>query len=119
MHNHIATPSAPQLILYDPISPSDPILHVNTLTHTLFCVVKIRCPDLTIMSGVVIVSPADQSFMSRTSYVCNDGYALKGDGNRICQMNDTWNGTDPECGEWFLFQTSCIYATSIYSYNFY
>ena len=63
------------------------------------------CPDLSIPNGVVTISPADQGYLSRTTYECNDGFALKGDGNRVCQMDDTWNGTDPECGKWFNFSS--------------
>ena len=70
-------------------------------TH-YFYVVKIMCPDLNIQNGVVTISPADQGYLSRTMYECNPGFALKGDGNRVCQMDSMWNGTDPECGEWFL-----------------
>ena len=78
------------------------VLHVHAhITYYLF-VVKIMCPDLSIPNGVVTISPADQGFLSRTTYECGDGYALKGDDNRVCQMDDSWNGTNPECGEWFL-----------------
>ena len=54
------------------------------------------------MNGVVGTSPPGRVFMSRTIYTCNDGYALKGDGNRVCQVDSMWNGTDPECGKWLL-----------------
>ena len=63
------------------------------------------CPDLTITNGVVTISPADRGLLSRTTYECNPGFALKGDGNRVCQMDSTWNGTDPECGELFKFSS--------------
>ena len=69
------------------------------------------CPDLTISNGTVDTSPPGRVFNSRTIYTCDEGYALKGDGNRVCQIDSTWDGTDPECGMWFL----CIYSTS-YSY---
>ena len=60
---------------------------------------KVVCPDLDIMNGDVTISPADRGLMSRTMYECDPGFALKGSGNRVCQIDDTWNGTDPECGE--------------------
>ena len=88
--------------------PHIPNTHTHTDTH-YFCVVEIMCPDLDIMNGDVTISPADRGLMSRVMYDCDPGFALKGDGNRVCQMDDTWNGTDPECGEWFIFQTSCSY----------
>ena len=107
------TAAATQLILYDPISSSDPVIIYNhpiavnlvdrqlilTHSHTLFCVEPVICPDLTIMNGMVITSPANRTYMSTTSYVCDEGFVLKGDGNRMCQIDDTWTGTDPECGE--------------------
>ena len=68
-------------------------------THTE----RIICPDLTIANGVVGTSPPGQVFMSRTIYSCNDGFALKGDGNRVCQIDSMWNGTDPECGKWYVY----------------
>ena len=78
-------------------------MHVLThTTHAHTSTERIICPDLSIMNGVVGTSPPGRVFMSRTIYTCNDDFALKGDGNRVCQMNSTWNGTDPECGKWFL-----------------
>ena len=64
------------------------------------------CPDLTIMTGTVSISPPGRLLNSRTIYTCDKGYGLKGDDNRICREDNTWSGTDPECGKWFL----CIYS---------
>jgi len=60
---------------------------------------KIICPDPPISNGIVNISPPDRSFESRTEYICDPGFALKGDGNRVCQMNGNWNGSDPECAD--------------------
>ena len=59
----------------------------------------IQCPDLTIANGNVSIIPPGGQFTSRTIYTCNEGFALMRDGNRICQENSAWNGTDPECGK--------------------
>ena len=85
--------------------------HIQYTHTTLFFVVKVVCPDVSIRNGDVTISPADRGLMSRTVYDCYPGYALKGNGNRVCQIDDTWNGTDPECGEWFIFQTNYSYHT--------
>ena len=62
------------------------------------------CPPLSIMNGIVGSSPPDWVFNSTSVYTCEEGYALKGDGNRVCRIDGTWNGTDPECGKLFLFK---------------
>ena len=59
----------------------------------------IRCPDLTVSNGIVVVSPNDQSLDSVATYSCNSGYSLEGgDRQRYCQNNGLWNGTAPTCG---------------------
>ena len=60
------------------------------------------CPDLNITNGVVGYSPPGRLLNTMTVYDCDSGYALRGNGNRICQEDRSWNGTDPECGKWFL-----------------
>ena len=59
----------------------------------------IQCPDLTILNGQITISPAGRQLGSRTTYACNRGFALKGDGNRVCQEDSTWSGVDPQCGK--------------------
>ena len=73
---------------------------IHTFTHIHYFVVEqIVCPVLTISNGVVDTSPPGQVFNSRTTYTCDPGYTLRGDSNRVCQEDGTWNGTDPECGK--------------------
>ena len=57
------------------------------------------CPDLIILNGQVTISPASRSLDSMTTYACNPGFALVGDGNRFCQEDSTWSGVDPQCGK--------------------
>ena len=55
-----------------------------------YYIIEIICPDLTITNGVVTISPADRGLLSRAFYECNQpGFALKGDGNRVCQVDST------------------------------
>ena len=35
-------------------------------------------------------------------YECGLGFALVGDGNRVCQEDSTWSGVNPSCGKCFL-----------------
>ena len=59
----------------------------------------IRCPDLTVPNGNVVVIPNDQSLNSVATYSCNSDYSLEG-GNSVrhCQSDREWNGTAPSCG---------------------
>ena len=34
--------------------------------------------------------------------LCDPGFALVGDGSRICQEDSTWSGNNPQCGKCFL-----------------
>ena len=62
----------------------------------------IQCPDLTIPNGQVTISQSGRGLGSTTTYECNPGFALVGDGNRVCQKDSTWSGVDPQCGKCFL-----------------
>ena len=77
----------------------------HTYTHTL-CTERIQCPEITIANGSVTISPPGRLLGSRTTYICDEGFTLVGDGNRICQADSTWSGDEVECGKCFL----CMHA---------
>ena len=47
------------------------------------------------VDGTVSVSGTD--YQSVATYTCLPGYALIGQANRICQLNETWSGQPPTC----------------------
>ena len=34
---------------------------------------------------------------SVATFICNPGYILDGNRQRVCQLNGTWSGTVPQC----------------------
>ena len=67
----------------------------NVNTYSEF----IQCPELGIDNGEVDIAPNDRSLYARSTYKCSSGYNLQGSSERFCQVNSTWNGTDPLCGK--------------------
>ena len=58
------------------------------------------CPDLNrVTNGEVNIVPPDRSVNSKATYSCSGDYNLKGNRERLCQVDGTWSGTDPECGK--------------------
>ena len=37
------------------------------------------------------------NYGSTVEYICDKGYTLVGSKQRVCQANQTWNGTSPHC----------------------
>ena len=65
----------------------------------ILCIELIQCPDLTVANGQITIGPAGRPFGSRTTYECNHGFALVGDGDHICQEDSSWSGTNPVCSK--------------------
>ncbi|XP_078575446.1 sushi, von Willebrand factor type A, EGF and pentraxin domain-containing protein 1-like isoform X3 [Branchiostoma floridae x Branchiostoma japonicum] len=56
----------------------------------------LHCPPPTaIASGTVLGS--DFTYRQTVRYVCDSGYELKGNQERLCQADQTWRGELPEC----------------------
>ena len=71
---------------------------VHPLTHN-YNTVFVECAnDLTIENGIVSY-PDINSVGAVATYTCNDDYFLMGDRERVCQLNATWSGSPPTCGE--------------------
>lgn len=52
---------------------------------------------------------------SIADYTCNVGFELKGNGLRVCQVDETWNGTQPVCECKFNF--SAVYLNYLHDYS--
>ena len=63
------------------------------------CTEFIQCPDCTIANSTITINPLNGSLNSLATYMCNDGFALKGDPTSVCPMDSTWNNTVSECGK--------------------
>ena len=71
----------------------------------------IQCPELRIDNGGVTVIPNSRTLNSSATYSCSDGYSLQGNSERICQMDSTWSGSDPVCGETIIYPLPmCCYT---------
>ena len=64
-------------------------------------VVPRRCADEEFVSGLLIsdgvVCYNGTTVGSTAVYFCNDDYNLVGDDARVCQSNDNWSGSIPQC----------------------
>lgn len=72
------------------------------------CVV-VYCPSLGSPENGQAIT--ELGFGSRAEYSCSEGYALVGNGERVCQSDGTWSGSDPECECEFRVETTslCVY----------
>ncbi|XP_078369566.1 E-selectin-like isoform X3 [Oculina patagonica] len=66
----------------------------------------IRCPYLSVVNADpptgVCTSPsgapvADLTYNTRCTFTCRTGYELKGDKERVCQLDETWSGQSTTC----------------------
>ncbi|XP_052789472.1 protein lev-9-like isoform X4 [Mya arenaria] len=55
------------------------------------CVVLNHIPN-----GLVDMRP-NNKFGAVAQYACNEGYKLRGDPARVCQGDEQWSGTEPQC----------------------
>ena len=74
-------------------------ISLNFHAHIISITDLIQCPELNIDSGTVAIVPNNRPSNSMATYSCSDGYSLQGNSERFCQIDGTWNGTDPVCGE--------------------
>ena len=56
------------------------------------------------------MSPHDTTFGSIATYVCDTGFNLIGDMQRICQENEDWSGSEPIC-EGIISNVLCDFVT--------
>ena len=76
---------------------STPVLNIKSNMHSLTELVQ--CPELTVNNGAVVVVPSDRLLSSVATYSCSDDYRLRGNRERVCEMDSMWSGTDPLCGK--------------------
>ena len=84
------------------------VIHI-TYVHTAS-----QCPDLqNPNNGRVIISGT--TIGSVASYICDDGYVIDGLNTRICQDQQTWSGSEPQCRSkqsmTLSFVQFCIYSS--------
>lgn len=70
-----------------------------------YCAELSQCYEPSIENGEVLIVTNNNS---RAIYSCSDGYILHGNSERFCQMDGTWNGTDPLCGKISFVFSFCI-----------
>ena len=88
----------------------------SCLDNTTFChyTVVVTCPDLDKPAkGIIsyIGGSINNSTVNTTAiYSCNSGYSLKGEENRICEVDGDWSGTAPTCVGKCLLRT-CMHLS--------
>ena len=66
-----------------------------------------KCVDLkNITNGYVNMRPNNQ-FGSVAEYKCIEGFRLRGYLARVCQGDENWSGSEPECYQ--DYTGSCVY----------
>ena len=63
---------------------------------------EIQCPEVIIENAEVVYIPDSRPLNSKATYSCTDGYRLRGESERSCQVNSMWSGTDPVCGKFLI-----------------
>ena len=56
----------------------------------------VRCPAHGSLANGVIRSTGD-TMGKKLTYICNTGYGLSAEGERVCQGNGQWTGDAPTC----------------------
>ena len=78
----------------------------DILTHddnaaNIYCLLLVACPPLDAPNnGIISCSPEVDELPSpgdTCTFSCNTGYRLTGSHARICQDDQSWNGSDPIC----------------------
>ncbi len=53
------------------------------------------------------VTVGNTTFGSEALYSCDEGYGIVGNVSRVCQDNQEWSGSAPECGKCVYIIVKC------------
>lgn len=77
----------------------------NPIIHSPFDFAEIFCQPLTVPAMSIFVlstsvsNSAGISVNTTATFSCNPGFQLNGSSSLLCQIDGTWNGTQPNCLE--------------------
>ena len=50
---------------------------------------------------------------AKVTYACNEGFQMVAQSTRVCQLNGTWNGTQPHCKSKCAKFSNCSYLYGV------
>ena len=69
---------------------------LSAIAYTYMCTVA-DCGQLSNPANGQVHTSASTVYNSKATYSCDTGYMLSEEVSRICQANETWSGSQPEC----------------------
>ena len=78
---------------------SQTFVHGSSFSTILHSIGGLECSLLpNIQHGdVAYINGGDTQYGAKAQYTCNIGYELSGNEYRVCQSNQSWNGSQPSC----------------------